>query len=91
MSMNLYVVGFRPADAKWNQMKTIWEECTAAGIEIPKAVSSFFEDQPPGDKPGANVKIKEAVKVWSNDYAEGFEIDLDKLPTDVKILRVYLS
>lgn len=89
MSMSTHVVGFRPADAKWNQMKTAYEACEAAGIPVPREVERFFDDEPPGDRPGAEVSIKGALCEWSDTYRSGYEVDLTKLPPDVRILRFY--
>ena len=72
-------------------MKQIWELCEAAEVPIPEGVMKFFDGEPPGDKPGAEVSIKKAVKEWSNEYSEGYELDLSKLPRDVKVLRFYNS
>lgn len=91
MSMSTHVVGFRPADAKWNEMKAIYEACDKANVDVPVEVMRFFEDEAPGDKPGQEVDITSAAKSWSDDYRQGFEIDITKLPTDVKIIRVYNS
>lgn len=91
MSMSTCVVGFRPADEAWKNMKSIWESCEAAGVEIPKEVLKFFDGKPPKDKPGAEVSIKEAVRDWSDEYSQGFEVDLTKLPSNVKVLRFYNS
>ena len=91
MGMSSHTVGFRPADEKWKRMKTIWTACAAAGVPVPKEVELFFDGEPPGDKPGAEVQIEAAVKKWGDDYRQGFEVDLTKLPPDVKVLRFYNS
>ena len=91
MSMSTHIVGFRPADAKWKKMKAVWDACEAARTEIPKEVFNFFGESPPGDKPGAEVDIKTALREWSDETRSGYELDLEKLPTDVKVLRFYNS
>lgn len=89
--MSTHVIGFRPADEKWNKMKAIWDSCESADIPIPKEVSRFFDDEDPGDKPGAEVKIDKAVTDWDCDCGEGYEIDVTKLPKDVQFIRFYNS
>ncbi len=89
MSMSTHVVGFRPADAKWKEMKTIWEMCERAKIKIPDEVQKFFNGEAPGDKPGQEVEIN--VKGWSDDSRQGYELDLTKLPKDVRFIRFYNS
>lgn len=89
MSMSTHIVGFRPKDKKWDQMKMIWDSCNAAGIEPPDGVVEFFDGEYPGDRPGAEVDIEDATEEWSDDGYSGYEVDLNKLPKDVKILRFY--
>ena len=91
MSMSTFIVGFRPADEKWKKMKAVWDACEAAGAEIPTEVYNFFVGIPPGDRPGAEVNIKGALREWSDKSRSGYEVDLEKLPEDVKILRFYNS
>lgn len=88
--MSTHVVGFRPPDEKWEKMKNVWESCHRAGIEAPKEVCEFFEWEEP-DKNGVIVEIEntDAVKEYNKDMREGFEVDIDKLPKDVKIIRFY--
>jgi hypothetical protein len=80
MSMSTRVVGFRPADETWTQMKNIWDTCKVAGVEPPERVLAFFQGDYPGDKPGMEV-----------DTQSGFELDITKLPPSVNILRFYNS
>ena len=91
MSMSTHIVGFRPADEKWNKMKATWLACENAGVPIPKEVEAFFDHEAPGDKPGAEVEIKAAMREWKDEYRQGFEVDIMKLPPDVKVLRFYNS
>ena len=89
MSMSTHVVGYRVADAKWAKMKAAWEACEAAGVPAPADVIRFFEGEDPGDKPGMEVSIKAAVTDWGDAGRSGYQIDVTKLPPDVKVLRFY--
>jgi hypothetical protein len=89
--MSTHIVGFRPADEKWNKMKATWLACEDAGVPIPEEVKAFFHYESPGDKPGIEVEIKEALREWTDDCRQGYEVDLTKLPPDVKVLRFYNS
>lgn len=91
MSMSIYVVGFRPADAKWKKMKHIYDACVTAGVSIPEEVDKFFDNESPGDKPGKEIGIDTAVTEYNAEMCEGFEVDITKLPSDVKIIRFYNS
>lgn len=89
MSTSAHIVGFRPADEKWNKMKATWLACENAGVPIPQEVEAFFGHESPGDKPGAEVEIKAAMREWKDEYRQGFEVDITKLSPDVKVLRFY--
>lgn len=91
MSMSTHIVGFRPADESWNNMKEIWEACTKAKVKIPDDVMKFFDGEAPGDKPGCEISIKKAVADWGDDYRSGYELDISKLPEGVSKIRFYNS
>ena len=91
MGMSTHIVGFRPANDRWKKMKAVYETCAAAGIAVPEDVQRFFDYEPPGNKPGISVDIKncEAVSQWVDESKSGYEIDITKLPKDITIIRVY--
>jgi len=97
MSMSTHVVGFRPPDEKWKKMKAVWEACKKADMDPPEEVQDFFEYEGPDDQ---GVEVREealrkagAISQWEDKdgSASGYEIDVTKLPKDVKIVRVYNS
>lgn len=92
MSMSTSVVGFRPPDEKWRKMKAVWDACVIADTDTPDEVDDFFGGQYP-DEQGVIVDIEEteAVKEWCDDSSSGFEVDITKLPKDVKIIRFFNS
>ena len=93
MGMSTHVVGFKLADEKWKKMKAVYDTCKAAGVPPPKAVSDFFGDDAPdpnGVEVGQHALVKcGAVVEYQADSSHGFEVHIDKLPPDVKIVRVY--
>lgn len=91
MSMSTSIVGFRPPDEQWEKMKRVYESCVAAGVQIPADVDKFFDYDPPGTRPGAEVDIEPAVTRFNEQYRDGFQIDLSKLPKDVRFIRVVNS
>lgn len=95
MSMSTRVVGFKPPGEKWVKMRTIWDACKAAGVEIPGEVMGFFNGEEPDpvgvEIPESELRNRGAVKEWGNDYAQGFEVDVTKLGKDVTVLRFYNS
>lgn len=90
MSMSTHVVAFRPADEKWKQMKTVYDACRKAGVPTPEEVDDFFNGETP-DENGVEVNIEQAKQEWRDYSREGFEIDISKLPKDIKIIRFYNS
>lgn len=88
MSMSTHVVGFRPPDKLWLQMKEVWDACVAANILHPPEVESFFDGEPP-DPSGVHVEID--ATEWRDDMREGYEVDVRSLPEHVYVIRFYNS
>lgn len=89
--MSTHVVGFRPADAKWDAMKQAYNACKAAGLKIPDEIDSFFEYKDPNAMAGIEVNIDAAAENFQTDSREGFDVDISKLPNDIKVIRFYNS
>lgn len=90
MGMSSYVVGFRPADKKWEEMLAIWNMCKKAKVAIPEEVIDFFDDCDPNGKPGLDVSLPEdAVEEYNHDKhcQSGYTVDVSKLPKDVRYVR----
>lgn len=96
MGMSTHVVGFTPPDEKYQKMKAVYDSCKAAGIEIPEDVQEFFDWNEPSEH-GVTFdldKIPGAVEEWDagkDDAASGLEVDISKLPKNVKVVRFYNS
>lgn len=94
MGMRTSIDGFVPPNEKFKKMLTIYEACESAGVKIPKEVETFFNGQLPDSK-GIVIHLPAdkhpAVTAWQDDMAEGFEVELDKLPKSIKVLRFYNS
>ncbi len=100
MGMSIHVEAFKPANEKWKKMKAIWDSCEEGGIEIPREVERYFNDEPPDE---AGVKVGDwsqyekpkGFPKWLKRYSHtddtGFEIDTSKLPEDVTVVRFVLS
>ncbi len=95
MSMSTHVVGFKPPDEKWRQMKAVYDACTAAKCRVPQEVWDFFGGDVPDPSgvtvPEGHLLSCGAVKPYTAEMENGYEIDIAKLPADVKIVRVYNS
>lgn len=91
MSIDLHVTGFREADEKFKKMKDLWIACEEAGVPIPKEVLEFFDHESPREQEGMEVKLGDALVETGGRYWSGYEIDITKIPKDLKIIRAYLS
>jgi hypothetical protein len=89
--MSKHIEGIKPPDDKWFAMKAVYSACILARVPVPDEVNLFFG----GDEPDTlGVKVRQsilekcgAVTEYSADMVDGFEVDITKLPKDVKILR----
>ena len=72
---------------KWQPI----EACENVGVPIPKETENFFDGIKPGDRPGQEVSLGDAIKKWSDDSREGYELDIFKLPSNLKIIRFFNS
>lgn len=91
MGMSTHVIGFRPVDDVWRKHEAVWKACKAAGVDPPAATRDFFDDQEPDDT-GIEVNLGDAEREWDDgDMRAGIEVDLTKVPANVKVLRFYNS
>ena len=93
MGMGTFVIGIKPPDERWQKMKRVWDACIAADIPVPDVVGAFFiSDEEEPDPAGVMVELPpNAVREWSGKEAEGFEVVLSDVPSDVTIIRFYNS
>jgi len=83
MGMSTFVYGFNPPDEKWTRMRQIYEACEKEDIKIPDEVYDYFDGNEP-DPAGQRVDI--AAEGWRDENSEGIEIEIEKIPKDVKII-----
>jgi len=88
MSMTTHVYGFHAPDAKWRQMKTIFDACDEAGVEIPEEVDTYFNGEPP-EEHGVLESLENhpACTHYHEDMRDGFEIDVKMLPEHIRHIR----
>lgn len=92
---SLRVTGFQPADEKWEKMAKAYRACLDAGVGVPREVTNFFNSSDP-DGPGREISHAELEKlgaVWqyTAEMVDGFKVDIDRLPKNVKFLRFTAS
>lgn len=92
MSMGTHIKGIRPADDKFKKMLAAYRACEAVGIRPPDDVCDFFNGDTPSDN-GLLVSLEDhkAVTEYSDDMVSGFDVEIAKLPKDIKIIRFYNS
>lgn len=98
MSMSTHLVGIKPPDKKWKAMKAAYDACIEADIPVPEEVEKFFEYEVPDSK-GVPIELSKqiggvlafGVTYFTEEGKSGYEVELDKLPEDIKILRFYNS
>jgi hypothetical protein len=84
MSMNTFVRVVYQHNSVWSRMKEAYEACNRAGIDIPPEVAAYFNHEPPrGDGPSETLDAV-ALKRYTEDMQEIFEVDLSKLDKDVE-------
>ncbi len=93
--MSSHVMGLKPVDEKWRKMYAAYKACEEASIDPPKKVLDFFEgvEFDSIETTGIEVDLEETdcCKEYSGNMKDGFEIEVAKLPKDVKIIRFYNS
>jgi len=77
MGMSTFVLGFKPPDNKWKEMKAVWDSCEKADIEIPDEVEEFFDGEKP-DAAGVEIDLEndDCCKEYNEDMRDGFEIEI---------------
>lgn len=88
MGMSTHVMGFRAPDEEFKKMRAAWDACEAAGVSIPDEVEDYFGGTSP-DPSGVEVDIE--AHEWSNEYAQGYEINVADIPKGLTSIRFYYS
>lgn len=89
MKVSTHIVGIKPPDEKWKKMKAVYDACVNAGINIPMEVSGFFGHEQPDDN-GVVLcerQLGDCVSEYGDSNGTGFEVDVSKIPEDVRIIR----
>ena len=88
MGMSMHIIGFRPPDERWRKMKAVSDACEQVGIAPPKEVSQFFGGEAPDER---GVEFDIPFSDWSDNFRQGFEIEVAKIPKDCTTIRFYTS
>jgi hypothetical protein len=90
MSIYVHILGFRPPDARWEQMRQVYEGCQRAGVPVPREVEAFFGWGPPDP---AGIRVELPVRVWEDPARDqdGYELLVADIPPQVTVVRVSMS
>lgn len=90
MSTTYNVVGIKSPDEKWKKMKAVWDACTAADLQVPDEVDTYFNQEEPNPN-GVRVDVihTHVARPYSGENA--IEVDLSVLPEDVTHIQFVIS
>jgi|SRR5882672_5724357 len=96
MSTTLVVSGYRDMDGEFARMLEIKQYCEKMHVSYPLEVRAYFLDHPEDSEEAlrdemAEINIEDALETYCNTYANGYTLDLTKLRTDVRYVRVSFS
>jgi hypothetical protein len=93
MSMSTYVVGFADAGDVWQKHKRVYDACKDAGVSLPEETEQFFGFGKKPDPNGITVDLAdhECCAPYKAEMQDGFEIDIRKLPKNIRKIRFYNS
>lgn len=91
MGMSTHVIGIKPPDARWSAMRSIYQTCEEAGVEVPWEVLDFFNGVKFECIEPTGVVVDVPNKEYEGSDQSGLEIVVADIPDGVKVLRFYNS
>lgn len=98
--MSTHIVGFKDRTEHDKHLRVL-EVCREAGVSVPRETAAYLGDDSEGISPDAwsEYEIEERLQTglgacvsnFNREMEEGFEIDVDSIPSDVKVIRIYNS
>lgn len=96
MSMSTHITAFRDMDGEFARMLEIKTFCDTHKVSYPSEVNAYFK----GDADSSEDELRDefleidlgdACSEWTSRSAQGYEVDVTKLPPEVKIIRFFNS
>jgi len=89
MSMSSHVLFLRDkTDLQYQKFLKILLACREADIDLPKEIDDYFGGNGVDNNPETPLRVSFEPREWSDDdTSEGFEIDVDEIPSGVKTIR----
>lgn len=96
MSMSTHIIGFMEPDETYKRMRDVWNICKAAGVSVPNEVVYYFHQHSIDGLPnndGISIELEDiqGVKQYKDDMCDGYEINLDEFPKDIRKIRFFNS
>lgn len=102
MSMSTYIKAFIPdTDLEFQRHKQVFLVCLNMEVSLPHETAEYFDyfdgvpidNSPLDDKLEFDIRKSAALSKWNDEHdnAEGYEIDLTKLPKGITKIRFYNS
>ena len=97
MGMSTHVVAFRASEEHDKHVR-VWRMCRKEGVSLPVETAEYFRL---GVNPGSltpeeveellSIPLGDALSDWDGGTENGYEIDISKLPANVRRIRFYNS
>lgn len=89
MSISMYVIGLRDeTDPNHIKMVKAKDALDNAGVKWPMEIYDYFDGSKDSDVP---LEVEIEKEEWRNDDYSGYEIDINKIPKNVKKIRIMLG
>lgn len=95
MGMSTHIKAFIPdTDPEYQRHRKVLLACDEAEVSLPKETAEYFgvidfDKNTLDDKLEFDIKNSDCLSKWKDHDADGYEIDLTKLPQGVTKIRFY--
>ena len=87
MGMCTYVQGLKPKTEEYEKKLQIYKLCKETNVNVPDEIEDFFDGEVCEEGILTDIP-KDAMKEYSDNYChEYYEVDLTKIPSDIKKIR----
>jgi hypothetical protein len=75
------------ADLQYQRFLKVLLACREAGTDLPEEVDNYFGGYGVDNDSESPLEVSFKPRKWTGDMSEGFEIDVDEIPSGVKTIR----
>lgn len=92
MSMSTHIHAFRDMDGEFKRMMDAKVYCDAHSLSYPREVDTYFRGSAEESEQYLRdemleIDIRDALTDYSDHSSQGYEVDVSKLPKEVKTIR----